>query len=102
MQLCDTASALALEEGPDDDFVYYGREGEIISVGATHVRIKSSVRAIEDNAFGGRWKMRIMILNDGLEEIGLEAFSECTSLERIIYPTPSRGLSGWYSKDARG
>jgi hypothetical protein len=46
MQLCDTASALALEEGPDDDFVYYGREGEIISVGATHVRIKSSVRAL--------------------------------------------------------
>jgi hypothetical protein len=52
----------------------------------THVRIHSSVKAIKNNAFNGREKWRIVILNDGLEEIGEQAFSCHKSLECIVIP----------------
>jgi hypothetical protein len=52
----------------------------------THVRIHSSVRMIKDWAFLRRRQLRIVIFNDGLEEIGKRAFCECTSLREIIIP----------------
>jgi hypothetical protein len=85
MKHSDAISAIAIEEGRDY-FVYYGREGEIVPEDVTHVRIDSSVRAIEKKAFYGRRKLIIVLFNDDLEEIGVEAFALCTLLHEIVIP----------------
>ena len=80
MQLSNAASAIA------DYFVYYGGEGEIGPEDLTRVRIHSSFRAMKGRAFWGRRQLMIVMLNDGLEEIGKNEFDECTSIHKIIIP----------------
>jgi hypothetical protein len=85
MQLSDAASAIA-RWWRRDYFVYYGREGEEVPNDVTHVKIHSSVRAIRNEAFEHRSQLRIVILNEELEEIGEWAFFHCYWLECIIIP----------------
>jgi hypothetical protein len=54
----------------------------------------SSVRAIQNRAFHKRRQLRIVILNKELEEIGVRAFQNCTSLEEIVIPDAVRGIGG--------
>ncbi len=85
-QLSDAVEAIAIDEGGPQECYYIYREGEEVPEDATHVRIDSSVGAIQNEAFRRRRNLEIVILNDGLEEIGGWAFSECTSLHEIVIP----------------
>ena len=83
-QLADEADAIAIEAGPEVNFVYYGwMERGDVPEDVTHVRIDSSVRAIKENLFGGCEQLRIVILNEELEEIGVRAFGYCESMEDV-------------------
>ena len=65
MQYLIASSAIALRE-ERENFICYGREGEIIPEDVIRVRIHPSVRAIKDKAFERREKLAILILNDEL------------------------------------
>ena len=53
----------------------------------THVQFHHSVTKIDNETFKGCSQLREVILNEGLREIGEEAFADCTSLERIVFPS---------------
>ncbi len=73
MQLSDAVSAIVLEEGPQVYLIYYhGQEDEYSPVDVTHITIHLSVRVIKDCALDICRQLGIVILNDGLEEIGLD------------------------------
>jgi hypothetical protein len=93
MQLADAAEAIANDAGLQAYFVYYGRmERGDVPEDVTHVRIHSSVRAIKGVAFNYRRQLRIVILNEELEEIGVRAFEDCTSIEQIDIPDNVRAI----------
>ncbi len=48
--------------------------------------LPSTVRRIENNAFAGNALIKKVIMNDGLEKIGEEAFYNCTSLAEAEIP----------------
>jgi hypothetical protein len=48
------------------------------------VNVHPTIRATEDRAFYQRSELKIVNLGEGLEEIGAEAFGECTSLQEIL------------------
>jgi hypothetical protein len=93
MQLPDAASAIARRgerqrhrRGEEPKyFVYYEWMGwRDIPEDVVHVKIHSSVRRIGNSAFWWRRQLRIVILNEELEEIGAAAFSCCESLQEIL------------------
>ena len=109
MHLADDAGAIAIDSGQREYFIYYGRmedrddpmEETLLSAllmenrymeDATHVQIDSSVRAIKKLAFHGLRRMRIVIFNEELEEIGQRAFVFCTSLGEIVIPNNVRAI----------
>ena len=51
-----------------------------------------NVRVIKEGAFANCSDLTTAILNDGLEEIGVRAFYECRSLERIRIPPSMRAI----------
>ena len=102
MQLADDDDeddeVIAIDAEPQDYFVYYGWvEGVYVPDDVTHVRIHSSVRWIEyqhesnEGVFEDRRQLRIVILNDELNEIGVDAF-RCTSIEEIVIPNAVRAI----------
>jgi hypothetical protein len=94
MQLADAAEAIAIDAGLQAYFVYHeGMEEYDVPEDVTHVRIHSSVRAIGDGAFYDRRLLRIVILNEELEEIGEWAFQYCESLEEIVIPNAVRAIN---------
>jgi hypothetical protein len=102
MQLPDAASAIALGVGPQDYFIYYGREGESVPNNVTHVKIHSSVKTIRDSAFRFHGQLRIVILNEELEEIGAYAFNSCTSLYEIVIPNAVKTIQEWAFNNCTG
>jgi hypothetical protein len=92
--LADASLAMVLEEGLEGYFVYYDwMENEDIPMEVTHIRVHSSVRAIQDGIFckhdeylDNLGQLATVILNDKLEEIGCDAFRFCESLEEIVIP----------------
>jgi hypothetical protein len=93
MQLADAAEAIAIDAGLQDYFIYYERmERGDVPEDVTHVRIDLSVRRIKDEAFLSRTQLRIVILNDELEEIGEVAFGYCESMEVIVIPDNVRAI----------
>jgi hypothetical protein len=79
MELADAANANAINAGLQNYFVHYvWMENEHVPRDVTHVRIHSSVRAIMEGAFGDCMQLRIVILNEELEEIDGWTFSGCT------------------------
>jgi hypothetical protein len=96
MQLANTATAIAIDDEPLVYFVYHDwMEGGDIPRDVSHVRIDLSVRAIKDKAFLNHEQLKILILNNGLEEIGEQAFCCCTSIEHIVIPNAVRTITGW-------
>jgi hypothetical protein len=92
MQLTNAASAIA-RWWQQDYFVYYGREGQTVPRVVNCVKIHSSVMAIMDRAFlPCSEQLRIVILNDGLQEIGENAFYSCKTLQHIIIPNTVRTI----------
>ena len=91
MQLADAPEAIAIDAGLQDFFIYYEQmeEGDVPR-DVTHVRIHSSVRAIEEEAFNRHEQLRIVILNEELEEIGTRAFAWCSLMEEIAIPNNVR------------
>jgi hypothetical protein len=87
MQLADDVEAIAIDEEPEEYFVYHEwmEEGDIPR-DVTHVRVDSSVRAIKNCAFFFCTGLTVVIFNKELEEIESEAFSQCWSLEEIDIP----------------
>jgi hypothetical protein len=76
-----------VDAGPQDYFVYHGRmEWGDVPWSVTHVRIDSSVRRIKIRAFYEHGQLRIVILNEELEEIGAYAFGWCVWLDEIVIP----------------
>lgn len=53
----------------------------------TSIKIPSSVREIDDNAFDNCKYLGTIILSEGLEEIGSEAFTDCSSLKSVTIPS---------------
>ena len=94
VQLWNAASGIALAVEDGRYYVYYGREGEVIPRNVTHVLIDSHVRAIKAHAFQGHGQLAVVILNDGLEEIGQAAFAHCTTLYEIVMPNSVKNIRG--------
>ena len=93
MQLADAAEVIAIDAGPQAYFVYYEWMGKNdVPEDVKHVRIHSSVRRIKDKAFWWRTQLRIVILNEELEEIGAYAFCYCESMEQIDIPDNVRKI----------
>jgi hypothetical protein len=77
----------------DEQDYYYphtGQEREDVLDNVTHVRVHPSIRVIKAWAFSECWQLLTVILNDGLKEIGVQAFDEYTSLVQSQSP-PSSG-----------
>lgn len=53
----------------------------------THVQFHHSVTKIDNETFKECSQLREVILNEGLRKIGDDAFADCTSLERITFPS---------------
>ena len=52
-----------------------------------HLVIPPAIKVIKDESFYGCKGLRTVCFGKGLEEIGREAFWECTSLQCIVIPT---------------
>jgi len=65
-------------------FEYTGKYHHQVPNDVTHVRIHSSVTEIEDYAFYNRRRLKEVVFNDGLRQIGQNAFRDCISLQRRI------------------
>ena len=70
-------------------FIYTGQWFEDIPQDVICVRVHPSVRRIVNEAFAGCLQLTIVILGEGLKEIGRWAFCGCTSLRVIVIPPPS-------------
>jgi hypothetical protein len=91
MQLADEdEEVVAINAEPQAYFVSMGDHNAPSDV--THIRIDSSVRRIMPYAFNERFHLRIMILNEELEEIGRSAFVLCLSLGEIVIPNNIRSI----------
>jgi len=72
-------------------FEYTGN-GQIVPKDVVRVRFHPSVVKVDDKAFYKCSKLKEVILNEGLQYIGQDAFEECTSLQILHYPLVSRRL----------
>ena len=62
-------------------------KGEDVPQNVTHVQFHPSVVEIDNEAFHRRDKLREVVLNEGLREIGAHAFSGCKELQEINIPS---------------
>jgi len=73
---------------PDEEFEYTGNDESIPDKdNVTHARVHHSVVEIQDNAFNDCYKLKKVLLNEGLKKIGKNAFKGCTSLQSITLPS---------------
>ena len=75
-----------VEERSNDVFEYMGR-GQEVPKEVVSIKFHSSVVEIENNAFRDCSKLKKVVLNDGLREIGVYAFRNCISLQSISLPS---------------
>ena len=73
-------------------FVYTGR-GCSVPIDVVRVHFDASVVEVSDYAFFIRQNLREVVLNEGLQMIGYDAFSSCTSLECITIPSTITEIS---------
>ena len=67
--------------------IMFEYKGEDVPQKVTHVRLNPSVVEIDNEAFHRRDKLREVVLNDGLREIGAHAFNGCKELQEINIPS---------------
>ena len=87
----------------DDDaanFVYTGQE--IVPKGVIHVRVHPSIKVIRAKALYGQTRLTTAILNDGLEVIEEQAFYECRSLRKILFPPSVKAIKDYAFEDCSG
>jgi len=65
----------------------YAGTGDRVPDNVTHARIHPSVTGIRQNAFHSREHLKEVVLNEGLINIGLGAFMNCSSLQSIKLPS---------------
>jgi len=65
----------------------YAGTGDRVPDNVTHARIHPSVIGIRQNAFHSREHLKEVVLNEGLINIGLGAFMNCSSLQSIKLPS---------------
>eukprot|EP00984_Skeletonema_dohrnii_P019875 scaffold9602_cov70-Skeletonema_dohrnii-CCMP3373.AAC.1 len=70
----------------DGDFVYTGREGEVIPPGVTRVRIDESLTVIPARAFRGNRSIEEVKCHDRVKTVEERAFADCPSLRLVIMP----------------
>ena len=68
------------------EVVYVGK-GQIVSKDVVRVRFHHSVAVVEKEAFKDCKQLKEVVLNDGLQKIGEEAFRGCNNLLRINLST---------------
>ena len=91
-----TSNGTSRKRERDDriDFEYTGREAVPFDV--THLRFYSSVTEVHETAlFKQCAKLTEVVLNDGLQTIGVAAFERCTKLESIILPSTVTEIDNW-------
>ena len=76
------------------DIVFVYTEGVIVPDDVVHVRVHPSVTVIPAYTFVQRKKLEEVELCEGLLEIGVGAFMECTSLKRVAIPSTMTSISG--------
>eukprot|EP00985_Skeletonema_marinoi_P014169 scaffold7132_cov79-Skeletonema_marinoi.AAC.1 len=70
----------------DGWYIYYGRDGEVVPLGVTRVRIHESLKVIPAEAFDGNSSIEELECHDRVETVGEWAFARCPSLRRVIMP----------------
>ncbi len=61
------------------------------STSLVNIALPPTIKVIKDHAFYKCWGLITVILNNGLEEIGLSAFVRCASLVLIAIPPRHQG-----------
>jgi hypothetical protein len=59
------------------------------------IDVPPTIKSIKDRAFYQCSSLTTVTLHDGLEEIGVAAFRECTSLQRIDVPPKIKTIKKW-------
>ena len=77
---------------PNADDVFTYTTGSIVPDDVVRVRVHPSVTVIPANAFMDRRKLEEVELPDGLLEIGLCAFQQCSTLKRMKIPSTLRKI----------
>lgn len=67
-------------------------DGMEIADGCTRLVLPPSVKEIEDFAFFGNETLEELVLNEGLEKIGVCAFRECRALKSVLFPASIREI----------
>ena len=68
-------------------FEYTGKNGQSVPKNVVSVRFHPSVVKTEDRVFQFHFKLKEVVLNEGLQKIDKKSFDNCTSLERITLPS---------------
>ena len=71
----------------DDEVFEYTGNGQHVPKDVVSVRFHPSVNEADDMAFYNCSNLREVVLNEGLQTIGRNAFMLCRSLERITFPS---------------
>ena len=74
-------------ESNNIEFEYTGKDRFVVPKNVTSVRFHPSVIEVENEAFEKCNNLKGVILNEGLQKIGLWSFCYCTSLSSITIPS---------------
>ena len=95
------SNLIIMADHADDDnfdgdiFIYRGGRAPLH---VKHVLIDKSADEIEDGAFGGCKRLVQVDTHDGIRRVGVDAFSDCTSLRRInLKSAVEIGLEAFYN-----
>ena len=89
---------IGVDEASDIVFEYTGN-GQIVPKNVVdnviHVRFHPSVIEVEEKAFMDCIKVKVVVMNDGLNIIGDRAFWKCYSLQSINIPSSVTKINSW-------
>jgi hypothetical protein len=74
-------------DSTDKPFIYTGQSSRDIPRYVRHVKVDPAVKEIGERAFCNCHQLVSVELNEGLERIEYEAFTDCTSLRSIVIPS---------------
>lgn len=85
-----------------EDGVLYNKnktslDGYLVTNDRTEFKVPDSVKRIGSMAFSGAYKLKKIILNDGLESIGYHAFENCTGLTELTLPASVKDVYDGFS-----
>ena len=63
--------------------------------GITYLTVNGNIKTLHDTLFTGCVNLKSVVLEEGVEEIGLLPFGGCTSLEEITLPSTLKGIDWW-------